>query len=337
MKRGLVFLYILSVLILPLMIRSGSCGVAMYSPSANSGDWKGGFSAYMSDDIRAFAFLDHDKHEYWNYGISIPAGENIDKVEIGPEHYEDAAGRSIGVRVSWDFGTSWSSQAKVFNYFNEQIDWIDATSVTDWTESKLDDSNFLIEVEYFHSSGCFANDVLVTMANGEYETIRGLSKGDKIMRKDGGQQIVTRYEEHDDMPPLLFLNVTVEDGRSVIIHPDHEIVIAQNYTMKLVSELTLNDELLSRDGSMIPIISIGYVMLEDFANIVVSNSLFWAEDLLVHNMVKIPYTAYLDWLPVRITTSAPSACVPCLFIGLLFFGVVFSGVAGAYYLKIRSH
>lgn len=335
MKRLYGFLYISVIIIyFSSFIKPVSSGITTYSPSREGGVWRVPFLAYDSDDLRAFAFIDHQKHEYWRYGVSIPGGEAIDKVEIGVEHYEDASGRSIGVRVSWDFGTSWSNQARVFNYFTESIDWIDATSVTVWDSDKLDNTNFLIEVEYFHSSGCFSNDMLVTMFNGEYETIRGLSKGDKIMRKDGGLQVVTRYEEHDDMPPLLFLNITVADNRSLCVHPDHEIVISEAYDLKLVSELTLNDSLLSRNGSMIPIIAIEYVMLEDFANIVVSNSLFWAQDLLVHNMVKIPYTAYLDWLPVRITTSIVSAvCFPCLFIGLLTFGGIFTGIAGAYYLR----
>jgi len=55
----------------------------------------------------------------------------------------------IRVDVSWDGGTSWSSQATQTLTNSETIYWYDVTSATTWTPEKLDNNHFRVRVDAY--------------------------------------------------------------------------------------------------------------------------------------------------------------------------------------------
>ncbi len=51
-----------------------------------------------------------DRHLFWNYGVSIPAGSTIDGIVVRLDALTDATGNApaICAELSWDGGTTWT-------------------------------------------------------------------------------------------------------------------------------------------------------------------------------------------------------------------------------------
>jgi hypothetical protein len=88
------------------------------SPAANSAGANGGFTnpggAYANNDgSRAYRDNNADgvSHLYRNYGLNVPAGAIIQGIQVRLDWWLDNTGgaNSIGVDLSWDGGSSWTS------------------------------------------------------------------------------------------------------------------------------------------------------------------------------------------------------------------------------------
>lgn len=301
-----------------------------------AGKWNAPTWAYTSNNEYANTFKQGSWQGYHDYDFDsvLPTDISISKVEVGLEFYS-LPHESLRIRISVDSGSTWSGWSNSFTLASEDMLWIEVTAFKEsWIRSYLLNENWRVEVEMLTEggSGCFHPDTLITMAKKEdgdyeYEKIKGLKKGDKILGYKGKQQIVTKYEEHKDSDATLFYNITMVDNRSLIAYGEHEIVVSPLLEKKLIGSLTTQDKLLCQSGLMINISSIETVYLTEFYNIVVTKGFFYAEKLLVHNLEKAAWTTYLDWIPTKVTYAIPSEiCIPCLFVGLCFVIVVMIAV-----------
>lgn len=117
------------------------------SPSANSGSWTNPTYAYADDTNSASSIQNHQTHDYSGYGFNL-TGYSITKVEIGFEAWTDGDD-GIGIQVSWDGGIGWSTEQEfpsIGTSHPADPTWYDVTSLTTWTPTLLNDTNFRVRV-----------------------------------------------------------------------------------------------------------------------------------------------------------------------------------------------
>lgn len=269
--------------------------------------WFSPQNAYESDNLNASASSASSTSKWYNYGFQdvIPEGNVIDKVEIGVEYSVTESAYSLSIEVTGSNQTDseiWFPQAFVSS-LTEELVWIDATTITDWTRDKLNDTNFKVKVKYNEGGGCFARDTLVTMADGSQVPIQLLRIGDELLTYNNKKQVVTKFAAHKDERALMFHKVILENDVSIIVYGKlHNIPINRNLSVKLVKDIVLGD-LVFYENRLVEVVGIETLYLTEFYNIEVSKSLLYANGILIHNAIKVPFTGYLDWLPVRVTYS----------------------------------
>ena len=98
-----------------------------------------------------------DRHQFYNYGFSIPAGSTIDGIEIRMDSFTDRARRSnyLCIDLSWDGGASWTSTVRTPDHTTTETTYI-LGSATDtwgrtWSTTELSDANFRLRVTIRHS------------------------------------------------------------------------------------------------------------------------------------------------------------------------------------------
>ena len=249
------------------------------SPTANSGSWFNPIDAYSSDDQYAFCTAADNSHLYYDYGFSL-AGKTIDKVEIGIEFYCRAI-ESLRVRVSWDGGNTWSGWSNRYTLTTEDIIWLNFTSGTDWTPEKLSNDNLKVEVQLKvgGGGGCFAPDTLIAMADGSQKYIKDVELGEKVLSRDG-IAVVTAKTVHKSVEDKYLL----VKFKNVVMVPTH-LVWEDSEWHAVPSGLKI-------------------VKMKEVVNIETDKQSLYANKILVHNIEKGAWTAYLDWIPVRVTYSS---------------------------------
>jgi len=134
------------------------------SPSADAADTGGlgtGFNddpAGAYDDGGAYAsntFALGERHRYYDYGIAIPPGCTVTGIEVRLDwwlSWISGGGSSLSVDLSWDGGTSWSSQQSDSNQTTTEHTVIlggaaDLWGRGSWSSSDLSDANFRARIE----------------------------------------------------------------------------------------------------------------------------------------------------------------------------------------------
>jgi len=248
------------------------------NPTSTSGRWMNGENAYSSNDVYASNSLRPNEQNYENYGFSL--GEStIEKVEVGIEFY-CAADEGVRLQISYDGGSTYSDWSKIFTLTEEDIIWVNYTSLTDWTPDKLSDANLRVRIDFKPEggSGCFAPDTLIGMADGSVKRIVDVELGEKVLTKDG-VGVVTAKTTHKSLkgyPMVKFKGVTM--FKTHLFWADKAW-----HTLPSILET---------------------VILKEIVNIETDKKSLFANGMLVHNIEKLPYTAYLDWIPVRVTYSS---------------------------------
>jgi hypothetical protein len=247
-------------------------------PQTHSGAWTNGAGGKTKDDSQwAHTSTNSDIHRYEDYGFSL-TGETITKVEVGIEFYCES-NESVQLRISTDNGSTWSDWSNKFTLTSEDIIWVDFTSYQEtWSPSDLDDDHLLVEIQFKKGggAGCFAPDTLITMADGSQKPIKDVKLGDKVLSKDG-VATVTAKTTHKSLHAK-YLLVKFKD---VTLVPTH-----------LVRE---------RDGWYNLPPKLPVVKLKEVINIETDTGSLYANNILFHNVEKEAWTAYLDWIPVRVT------------------------------------
>ncbi len=93
-----------------------------------------------------------DRHLYYNYGFSIPAGSTIDGVEVRLDAWADGTGGApfICVELSWDGGTTWAAAKNTGGLTTTEATYtLGASSDTwgrTWASTEFSDANFRVRI-----------------------------------------------------------------------------------------------------------------------------------------------------------------------------------------------
>ncbi len=98
-----------------------------------------------------------DRHNFYNYGISVPSGDNVIGIEVRLDAWIDstsgATTRKMCVELSWDGGAHWTTTGTAYQTSNLTTSQATYTlgSSSDtwghtWTPSQLSDANFRVRI-----------------------------------------------------------------------------------------------------------------------------------------------------------------------------------------------
>jgi len=131
------------------------------SPTSTAGiEWLNPSNAFSSDDQYAQAFSNYQE-DYYNFNFpDLSDAQSIDGIEVAIEHHYEVSGITCGITVelSWNGGTSWTSQ-KYNGHTSQTTDHITYFGgATDkwgrtWSPSELTNANFRIKVRKHYSDG----------------------------------------------------------------------------------------------------------------------------------------------------------------------------------------
>ena len=99
-----------------------------------------------------------DRHDFYNYGISVPSGNHIMGIEVRLDAWVDSASgtRRMCVQLSWDGGNTWTSTQQTSNLRSSQRTYTLGGNGDNWdhtgTPSELSDANFRVRVTDVASS-----------------------------------------------------------------------------------------------------------------------------------------------------------------------------------------
>jgi hypothetical protein len=161
---------------LPVSDTASAASTGLLNPSANAADTGGDNNGFELNPTNAYADsggyasnIDGagDRHRYHGYGISVPAGDTINGIEVRLDWWLDGtAGKStMCVELSWDGGSTWTSeQCDSQETTSEHTVMLGSSTDTwgrTWAASELSDSNFRVRVSSLCSgspSQCGARD-----------------------------------------------------------------------------------------------------------------------------------------------------------------------------------
>jgi hypothetical protein len=106
--------------------------------------WTSPENAYASDSHYAADNSDNDAQQYENYWLEniIPYDATITKVEVGYTAYT-SGNDNIGIACSWNNGDNWAENSFSLPTSDPgTVTWVDFTSATAWTVSKLSNALF---------------------------------------------------------------------------------------------------------------------------------------------------------------------------------------------------
>ncbi len=124
------------------------------SPSSyiDSGSaWTGETGGYADGSGYAEANAQNKILDYYDYDFSIPVGSIINSVMLRADHYAADGNDYITVQVSWDGGSSWSTETSLTASSTERTDWTNVTDETAWTVDKLNNTNFRVRIKTYNS------------------------------------------------------------------------------------------------------------------------------------------------------------------------------------------
>jgi hypothetical protein len=94
-----------------------------------------------------------DRHDFYNYGISVPSGNYIMGIEVRLDAWVDSTSsytRRMCVELSWDGGNTWTSSQQTSNLRTSQRTYTLGGNGDNWgrtwTASDLSDANFRVRV-----------------------------------------------------------------------------------------------------------------------------------------------------------------------------------------------
>ena len=105
-----------------------------------------------------------DRHRYYDYGISIPAGSDIHGIEVRLDAWVDVSegGSLMCTELSWDGGTSWTAFRGTSAFTASEVTYIvggdfDGWGRT-WSSTEFSDANFRVRITSLTNSGDLNRD-----------------------------------------------------------------------------------------------------------------------------------------------------------------------------------
>jgi hypothetical protein len=166
MRKGLLALTALAALavamaFLPVARIASAASSGLLNPSANAADTGGDNNGYELNPTNAYADgggyasnIDGaaDRHRYYNYGVSVPAGSTITGIEVRLDWWLDSktGTNNMDVQLSWDGGTTWTSTKRdSTETTTEHSKTLGSSTDTwghTWTSEQLNNTNFRVRV-----------------------------------------------------------------------------------------------------------------------------------------------------------------------------------------------
>ena len=93
-----------------------------------------------------------DRHQFYNYGFSIPSGSAIHGIEVRLDAWADKASNEprMCVELSWDGGTSWTAWQRTGNLTTTEATYIEGAEADDWgrtwSDAEFSDANFRVRI-----------------------------------------------------------------------------------------------------------------------------------------------------------------------------------------------
>lgn len=142
------------------------------NPTSNAADSGGDGNGYETNATRAYSSnnlyatdtnsgngtgtnctgVDKDKHQFYNYGMSLPSGAAIDGIEVRIDAKVDSTTGSpkICAQLSWDGGTSWTTAKTTSNLTTSNATYTLGTGSDNWgrawSDTDFSNSNFRVRV-----------------------------------------------------------------------------------------------------------------------------------------------------------------------------------------------
>ena len=151
----------LGLLTFPLVVRVQAADTGFLSPTAQAADTGGDGNGFELNPTNAFANDaasaqnlngPGDRHRYFNYGASIPAGAFIHGIEVRLDwRPESTSGtNSMRVELSWDGGVSWTSAKTDTTETTSEHTRVLGGPIDawgrDWAPSELSNANFRVRL-----------------------------------------------------------------------------------------------------------------------------------------------------------------------------------------------
>ena len=190
---------------------------------SNSG-WTNPTGAYSDDTSYAYTSTDGATVTY-DYDFNILADVTITKVEVGVKAYTTSSSTEDLVVYVYD-GSSWYSKTAT-DYSSETLQWLDFTSSTTWTPSKVNAIKTKLLYVYTGGGGCYPNYTEILAYKDDHYIFMPPSKmqvGDKVVCWNEAEGIhlcrVTKIERH--LGNFKILSFSVGDHR-LDVTPNHPI------------------------------------------------------------------------------------------------------------------
>ncbi len=142
------------------------------NPTSNAADSGGDGNGYETNPTRAYSSnnsyatdsnsgngtgtnctgADKDKHQFYNYGMSLPGGTTVDGIEVRIDAKADSTTGSpkICVQLSWDGGASWTTTKTTSNLTTSNATYTLGTASDNWgrtwSDTDFSNSNFRVRV-----------------------------------------------------------------------------------------------------------------------------------------------------------------------------------------------
>jgi hypothetical protein len=155
-----------------ITVLAGASNTGLRSPTANAADSGGDGNGFESnpangqaDDAASAVDIDsgtasstsctstaRDKHRFFNYGISLPAGATVQGIEVRLDSRVDSTSGSprMCVELSWDGGVHWTAAQATSTLSTTMATRILGAATNTWgrtwTPAELSDANFRVRV-----------------------------------------------------------------------------------------------------------------------------------------------------------------------------------------------
>lgn len=288
--------------------------------------WENPENAYASDDARTVSSVNGAETKYTGYGFNVPSNATINKVEGGIEGYRTYPSTTcIPVWIGSGSEMEYLDSLDVLE--SEVTEWY-TSKLINWTPSKVNAIWSKIRSDE-GGGGCFAEDSLILMWDRTTKKVQDIKPDDVLLGMDDAtrQWIPSVVRE---------MFVRKGDFQMAVIHyrkPNGKIVtsrVTQDHAMwspsvnRRVKPLSMESfitnpingsptSLTLHDFYKERLVEVPVVKLEEYRADTVydirlksGHHLFFGDDLLGMAKDCLMCTAYVDWLPIRVTYTIPS-------------------------------
>lgn len=167
-----------------------------------------------------------------SFGFTLDPSDTINKVEVGVEWFRNNTAPILNVSMSWDGGMSWAANQTPTNKSSDDdaLEFLDFTSATSWTASKLADANLRVRAKT-NASGARLDHVTVRVNVTSELTFSEQTTG-------ANYRIELKYQDTSDPSTASLSEWSVTEGRATYNASASSLTaITNGYEFKLALKL----------------------------------------------------------------------------------------------------